>query len=61
MHTVYKKGQLVYITFIYYESIGVYLGPLTVNGIVLHKVYNLKKKMVTFYTCDELKPIGSEK
>jgi hypothetical protein len=58
---MFEKGQLVYITFIYYESIGVYLGSLTVNGIVLHKVYNLKKKMVTFYTCDELKPIGSEK
>jgi hypothetical protein len=43
------------------ESIGVYLGLLTVNGIALHKVYNLKRKMVTFYTCDEIKPIGSKK
>jgi hypothetical protein len=43
------------------ESIGVYLGFITVNGIVLHRIYNLKRKMVTFYTCDEIKPIGSEK
>lgn len=58
---MYKKGQLVQIVFISRESIGVYLGLITVNGIVLNKVYNLKKKMVTFYTCDEIKPIGSEK
>lgn len=58
---MYKKGQLVQIVFISRESIGVYLGFITVNGIVLNKVYNLKKKMVTFYTCDEIKPIGSEK
>jgi hypothetical protein len=58
---MYKKGQLVQITFISRESIGVYLGFLTVNDIVLHRVYNLKRKMVTFYTCDEIKPIGSKK
>ena len=58
---MYKKGQLVQITFLSRESIGVYLGFITVNGIVLNKVYNLKTKMVTFYTCDEIKPIGSEK
>jgi len=58
---MYKKGQLVQIVFMSRESIGVYLGFLTVNGIVLHRVYNLKRKMVTFYTCDEIKPIGSEK
>jgi hypothetical protein len=58
---MYKKGQLVQITFLYRESIGVYLGFITVNGIVLNRVYNLKRKMVTFYTCDEIKPIGSEK
>jgi hypothetical protein len=57
---MYKKGQLVQITFLYRESIGVYLGFITVNGIVLNRVYNLKRKMVTFYTCDEIKPIGSE-
>tara|TARA_B100000161_G_scaffold260764_1_gene228176 strand:- start:205 stop:345 length:141 start_codon:yes stop_codon:yes gene_type:complete len=43
------------------ESIGVYLGFVTVNHYVLHRVYNLNKKIVTFYTCEELKPIGSEK
>ena len=58
---MFQKGQLVYITFVYSEAIGVYLGFITVNGIVLHRVYNLKRKMVTFYTCDELKPIGSKK
>ena len=58
---MYKKGQLVKITFMSRESIGVYLGFLTVNGIVLHRVYNLRRKIITFYTCDELKPIGSEK
>ena len=57
---MYKKGQLVQITFLSRESIGVYLGFITVNGIVLNRVYNLKRKMVTFYTCDEIKPIGSE-
>lgn len=40
---MYKKGQLVQIVFISRESIGVYLGLITVNGIVLNKVYNLKK------------------
>jgi hypothetical protein len=58
---MYQKGQLVQVTFITTQSMGVYLGFITVNGIVLHKVYDLKKKMVTFYTCDELNPIGSEK
>ena len=58
---MYKKGQLVQITFLSRESIGVYLGFITVNGIVLNKVYNLKRKMITYYTCDEIKPIGSEK
>jgi len=58
---MYKKGQLVQITFLSRESIGVYLGFITVNGIVLNRVYNVKRKMVTFYTCDEIKPIGSEK
>jgi len=58
---MYKKGQLVQINFVSRESIGVYLGFITVNGIVLNRVYNLKRKMVTFYTCDEIKPIGSEK
>ena len=58
---MYKKGQLVQIVFMSRESIGVYLGFRTVNGIVLNRVYNLKRKMVTFYTCDEIKPIGSEK
>lgn len=57
---MYKKGQLVQITFLSRESIGVYLGFLTVNGIVLHRIYNVNRKMVTFYTCDEIKPIGSE-
>ena len=57
---MYKKGQLVKITFMSRESIGVYLGFITVNGIVLNKVYNLRRKMITYYTCDELKPIGSE-
>ena len=56
---MYKKGQLVKITFMYRESIGIYLGFITVNGIVLNKVYNLRRKMITYYTCDELKPIGS--
>jgi len=56
-----KEGQLVQINFMSRESIGVYLGFITVNGIVLNRVYNLKRKMVTFYTCDEIKPIGSEK
>jgi len=58
---MYKKGQLVKITFMSRESIGIYLGFITVNGIVLNKVYNLRKKMITYYTCDEIKPIGSEK
>ena len=58
---MYKEGQLVQIIFMSRESIGVYLGFITVNGIVLNRVYNLKKKMVTFYTCDEIKPIGSKK
>jgi len=58
---MYKKGQLIQIIFMSRESIGVYLGFITVNGIVLNKVYNLRKKMITFYTCDEIKPIGSEK
>jgi len=58
---MYKEGQLVQITFLSRESICVYLGFITVNGIVLNRVYNLKRKMVTFYTCDEIKPIGSEK
>jgi hypothetical protein len=58
---MYKKGQLVQITFLSRESIGVYLGFITVNGIVLNKVYNLRRKMITYYTCDEIKPIGSEK
>jgi hypothetical protein len=57
---MYEKGQLIQISFIGRKAIGVYLGFLVVNGIVLHRVYNLKRKMVTFYTCDELKPIGSE-
>ena len=57
---MYKKGQLVQITFLSRESIGVYLGFITVNGIVLNKVYNLRRKMITYYTCDEIKPIGSE-
>jgi hypothetical protein len=51
---MFQKGQLVQIVFMSRESIGVYLGFITVNG-------NLKRKMVTFYTCDEIKPIGSEK
>jgi hypothetical protein len=54
---MYKKRQLVQIVFMSRESIGIYLGFITVNGIVLHRVYNLKRKMVTFYTCDEIKPI----
>lgn len=58
---MYKKGQLVQIIFLSRESIGVYLGFITVNGIVLNKVYNLTRKMITYYTCDEIKPIGSEK
>jgi hypothetical protein len=58
---MYKEGQLVQIVFMSRESIGVYLGFITVNGIVLNRIYNLKRKMVTFYTCDEIKPIGSEK
>ena len=58
---MYQKGQLVQITFMTRESIGVYLGFMTVNDIVLHRVYNLKRKLVTFYTCDEIKPIGSKK
>jgi len=58
---MYRKGQLVEIIFLSRESIGVYLGFITVNGIVLNKVYNLRKKMITYYTCDEIKPIGSEK
>jgi hypothetical protein len=57
---MYKKGQLVQITFLSRESIGVYLGFITVNGIVLNKVYNLRRKMITYYTCEEIKPIGSE-
>jgi len=57
---MYKKGQLVQIIFLSRESIGVYLGFITVNGIVLNKVYNLRKTMITYYTCEELKPIGSE-
>jgi len=58
---MYKKGQLIQIIFMSRESIGVYLGFITVNGITLHRVYNLKRKMVTFYTCAEIKPIGNEK
>lgn len=58
---MFQKGQLVQIIFMSRESIGVYLGFLTVNGIALYKVYNLKRKMVTFYTSDEIKPIGSKK
>ena len=57
---MYKKGQLVQITFLSKESIGIYLGFITVNGIVLNKVYNLRRRMITYYTCEELKPIGSE-
>ena len=57
---MYKKGQLVQIIFLSRESIGVYLGFITVNGIVLNRVYNLRRKMITYYTCDEIKPIGSE-
>ena len=57
---MYKKGQLVQVTFLSRISIGVYLGFITVNGIVLNKVYNLRRKMITYYTCDEIKPIGSE-
>ena len=57
---MFQKGQLVQIIFLSRESIGVYLGFITVNGIVLNKVYNLRRKMITYYTCDELKPIGSE-
>ena len=57
---MYKKGQLVQITFLSRESIGIYLGFITVNGIVLNKVYNLRRRMITYYTCEELKPIGSE-
>ena len=57
---MYKKGQLVQITFLSRESIGIYLGFITVNGIVLNKVYNLRRRMITHYTCEELKPIGSE-
>ena len=57
---MYKKGQLVKITFMSRKSIGIYLGFITVNGIVLNKVYNLRRKMITYYTCDEIKPIGSE-
>tara|TARA_B100000900_G_C20595896_1_gene723380 strand:+ start:1858 stop:2058 length:201 start_codon:yes stop_codon:yes gene_type:complete len=58
---VFQKGQLVHTSFMGCESIGVYLGFITVNDYVLHRVYNLKKKIVTFYTSDELKPIGSKK
>jgi len=58
---MYEKGQLVHISFMGRQSMGVYLGFLTVNGIVLYRVYNLKRKIVTFYTSDELKPIGSKK
>jgi len=58
---MYKKGQLLQIKFMDSESLGVYLGFMTVNGVVLHRIYYLKRKMVTFYTCDEIKPIGSEK
>ena len=58
---MFEKGQLVQISFMNRKSIGVYLGFLTVNGIVLHRVYNLKRKIVTFYTSDELKLIGSKK
>jgi hypothetical protein len=58
---MYEKGQLVHVSFIYSESIAVYLGSIVVNGITLHRVYNLQKKIVTFYTSDEIKPIGSKK
>ena len=58
---MFRKGQLVQIVFMSRESIGVYLGFITVNGIVLNRVYNLRRRMITYYTCDELKPIGSEK
>tara|TARA_B100001248_G_scaffold262461_1_gene258597 strand:+ start:2551 stop:2733 length:183 start_codon:yes stop_codon:yes gene_type:complete len=57
---MYEKGQLVHTSFMSQEAIGVYLGFLIVNGVVLHRVYNLKRKVVTFYTSDELKPIGSK-
>ena len=57
---MYEKGQLVHTLFMSQEAIGVYLGFLIVNGVVLHRVYNLKRKVVTFYTSDELKPIGSK-
>jgi len=57
---MYEKGQLVHISFMNQEAMGVYLGFLTVNGIVLHRIYNLTKKVITFYTCEELKPIGSK-
>jgi hypothetical protein len=57
---MYEKGQLVYTSFMSQNAIGVYLGFLIVNGVVLHRVYNLKRKVVTFYTSDELKPIGSK-
>ena len=53
---MYEKGQLVHVSFIYSESIAVYLGSIVVNGITLHRVYNLQKKIVTFYTSDEIKP-----
>ena len=58
---MFEKGQLVQISFMNRKSIGVYLGFLMVNGIVLHKVYNLRRKIVAFYTSDELKLIGSKK
>ena len=58
---MYKKGQLVKIDFMDRKAIGIYLGFLTINGITFHRIYNMKKNMVTFYTCDEIKPIGSEK
>lgn len=58
---MFEKGKLVQISFMNRKSIGVHLGFLTVNGIVLHRIYNLKIKMVTFYTCDEIKPVGSKK
>ena len=58
---MYKEGQLIQVNYTGSESIGIYLGFITVNGIVLNKIYNLKRKMITFYTCDEIKPIGSEK
>ena len=57
---MYKEGQLIQVIYKGSESIGIYLGFITVNGIVLNKIYNLKRKIITYHTCDEIKPIGSE-